>query len=471
MNNMDVTIITGNKSFQTKYETIKNVPGFVNNLDSNNTIITQIPKKYVKIILNYLRGYEVTETCDIYHYMYLLNMDIQKENYVKINIGGKIFYLDKNFLISKLEYFEKLFLFHNSLDPDYSSIVIDRCYELFEQVIKYIEKEKQIYFEVEPKINTNLQNELNFYGEKLPKIVKKFINFDHFNFIKNPGDNFYYIKYPITTYKYLSSTNDYNMYSISSVYYNTYNLSISGHKYIKILLELDNKIKKSEVVNYIKILENYNEVTYYYKYDKINNLLLICLEFNNNPDPIFHIQINKIIIIKKFYYLVKYFINDKVTIKNTFYGTIKPAYFKYPIKFGSVTEPINILEINMTDLLVPKFFNPKKSNYSLKYLLDICKTGKDFIFSFDIKCKNIKIYFVEIYNSEEIILRTSVSKIITGSKIKYIVNDFYNKKLKLNLHFDSSSINNSIKIYFKKPSHGKLIINTIFENLVPKFNS
>nr|AEX63141.1 putative BTB_POZ domain-containing protein [Moumouvirus Monve] len=361
---MDVTIITGNEFFQTKYDTIKDVPGFINNLNSNNNIIISIPDKYVKLILNYLRGYEIDESGDVYHYMHLLEIDIQKENHVKINIGGKIFYLDKNFLMSKFEYFERFFKYHNILDPDYSSIVIDRCYDLFKKVINHTQNENEIYLENEPEININLQNEFNFYGKKPAKVIKKLIYYDRVCIIKNPHDNFYYVNNPIDISQYSLNTDEYNVYDVSTIHYN-YNDYHNNpwdtkYKYFKFLFKLNNRIKKSEIFNYVKLFKNNHEISYCYKYDKINNLLLIWQQFDVDIIPSFKLHINKTLNINKFYFFKKYFLDEKIIIKNTHYGKIQPIYFKYPITFGSENEPVDILKINIKDLIKSQFFNTKK---------------------------------------------------------------------------------------------------------------
>ncbi|QGR53703.1 btb/poz domain-containing protein [Moumouvirus maliensis] len=464
---MDVTIIAGNDYFQTKYETIKNVPGFVNNLTDNN-IITRIPTEYIKNILNYLRGYEITESPDIYYYMNLLGIEIQKENHVKINIGGRIFYLDKNFLTSKFEYFEKLFKYHNDLDPDYSSIVIDRCYDLFKKVIDHTQNEKEVYFEFIPKINISLQNELNFYGKKPVKVVKKFINLNYFRIIKKPSDNFYYVNYKINFSQYLSSDDNYNIYNIPNEFlYNGSRKYNDGFKTVKIIFELETKIKKNEISNYFKIPSNVLDKFYY---DKQNNLFLLELNYNESIIPILKIQVNKIISIKKSHYLVKYFINDYMYINEKYVGRIYPVLFKLPIKFGSENKPINMLIIKSSDLINPQFFNIKKNNHSIETLSGILKINH-LILDLCLICKNVEIEFVEIKIGDKIILRSSVSKIIKESKIYYNISDLFNKKLNLFLHLGCGNWGREILIYFKKPSYGKLTVKTFLQAFEPKLNS
>uniref|UniRef100_A0A6G6ABS8 BTb family protein n=1 Tax=Borely moumouvirus TaxID=2712067 RepID=A0A6G6ABS8_9VIRU len=460
---MDVTIIAGNDYFQTKYEIIKNVPGFVNNL-TDNSIITTIPTEYIKIILNYLRGYEISENPNIYHYMNLLGIEIQKENHVKINIGGRIFYLDKNFLTSKFEYFEKLFKYHNDLDPDYSSIVIDRCYDLFKKVIDHTQNEKEVYFEFIPEINISLQNELNYYGKKPVKVVKKFINFNYFRIIKKPSDNFYYVNYKVNFSQYLSNDDNYNIYNIpNEFFYDGSRKYNDGFKTVRIIFELETKIKKNETSNYFKIPSNVLDKFYY---DKQNNLLLLELNYNENVVTILKIQVSKIVSIKKYYYLVKYFMNDYVCINNVNYWRMKPVLFKLPIKFGSEKEPISMLKINSEDLINPQFFYVKKNNQRIETLSEILKL-KHLILDLCLICKNVEIEFVEIKINDKIILRSSVSKIMKESKIYYNISDLFNKKLNLFLHLGDGNWGREILIYFKKPSHGKLIVKTFLQAFEP----
>lgn len=160
--NQTITIQTPQGFIQTKYSTIQNTQ-LVDLIDSKYQINIDILLPNMITIINYLRGYNVDlkqVSCDAKR---LDLLDIHDT--VLINIGGKIYCLEKQFLVSNFKFFESFFEWNKDSDPDYSEHMIDRCYMVFDDILNHVMN------------NTELKNpfsndELNFYICKRPLISK-----------------------------------------------------------------------------------------------------------------------------------------------------------------------------------------------------------------------------------------------------------------------------------------------------------
>lgn len=102
-----------------------------------NTFETTENKAVITDIINIMRGYQYAK--------FLTEISCSKlacklglTNCVIINIGNKEMIILKNRLTDNFEYFEKLFSHYESLDPDYSEIVIDRSPDIFMYIIEHI---------------------------------------------------------------------------------------------------------------------------------------------------------------------------------------------------------------------------------------------------------------------------------------------------------------------------------------------
>ncbi|BCS83642.1 BTB/POZ domain protein [Cotonvirus japonicus] len=135
-----ITIKTKGSDLQTKFSTIKDCQALLNLLNMDNKTII-IDKSYDEVdnLLNYLRGnYNEHFLARNAHNFRQLGIEIIKDDYVFINIGGKILYLCKTYLENKFGYFEKFFENYTKFHPDYSAIMIDRSPKLFERILNLI---------------------------------------------------------------------------------------------------------------------------------------------------------------------------------------------------------------------------------------------------------------------------------------------------------------------------------------------
>nr|URM61858.1 ankyrin repeat domain containing protein [Mimivirus sp.] len=162
-NNPIITLKTLNGDIQTKHSTIEYCTGLLELLDKNTNIITINHSHYfVDNLLNYLRGNGDEKYLLKYAYdLKNLGIEMTKENYVFINIGGKIIYISKILLTTYFEYFEIFFENYAQYDPDYSKILIDKSSILFDEIIRNLSSD----------LNKNIQfqREISFYGPKKSK--------------------------------------------------------------------------------------------------------------------------------------------------------------------------------------------------------------------------------------------------------------------------------------------------------------
>nr|WBF71050.1 putative BTB/POZ domain-containing protein [Megavirus caiporensis] len=427
--NSTITIITYNGRTQTNLDTIKKCDKLVSMIN-NNTIYLDIDINNMKKILNYLRGYDIN--CSIKHIAYdskCLGINLELPNHVYVNISGEIYYLEKNLLVAKLEYFEKFFEYNHSLEPDYSSIVIDRCPDIFDDVLQYIQQEKPLYLKVKPKINSSLSNELDFYMKKPVQILPVIFNLSGFYYYEN---NF--ISY-LCEKILLSDANDNNLF-----------FNISPKKfYPKIIFELDTLDNINENDLYSKISAKH---AYSLSYDKIHKLVYIYLIIGGFTRGEIQINIDKSIRIKNnclygYYDLTKLEPSNMVS-DDYFY---KELYFKKQLSVNCLDNPTNMFEINFNNIF-------RCENIRKNLMLgteDLDRLLSNYAYKFDIKIitkKNIKINFVEIKHDNKIIYRSNVTTYwvddLNHSTIKYVEN----KKLDLKFFLSQKNRNDNMIIYF-----------------------
>jgi len=174
--NLAITIYATNGKLQTTYNTIKMNSELVKLLDTEtNTIHTDISIYNLKKIINYLRGYySINKLRTIPSDALKLGIPIEINGYVYLNIGGKLHYLPKNILILQFEYFELFFKYNEHLHPDYSSILIDRCCDIFDTIYKNTINGKKLSL-----LNDTEKQELKYYGLKK---ISYFINNNIFKY-------------------------------------------------------------------------------------------------------------------------------------------------------------------------------------------------------------------------------------------------------------------------------------------------
>ena len=155
--NTIITIHTSGDILQTTFDTIKQNDKLMELLDqSKKTINVDIDHQSMVSVLNYLRGYKIDLIKEAPEAARKLDMIQDGSNEIRINIGGKIKFLSKEYLCSKFEYFELLFKYNSQLDPDYSNILIDRCYIMFDKMMTSIEKNRRV--------SDDIYDEFLFYG-------------------------------------------------------------------------------------------------------------------------------------------------------------------------------------------------------------------------------------------------------------------------------------------------------------------
>lgn len=165
-----ITIKTLSKQFQTRYSTIETCSVLTKLIDKSTNCITELANdEFIEVLLNYLRNnYNEEDLIKFANDFKLLGIKIEMDGYVFVNIGGKIFFLSKNFLTHNFNYFENFFKNYQQYNPDYSAILIDRSNNLFEKVIKI------------PYSNLHLckqiVTELEFYNINYPHNFFKFGN-------------------------------------------------------------------------------------------------------------------------------------------------------------------------------------------------------------------------------------------------------------------------------------------------------
>ncbi|AKI79838.1 BTB domain-containing protein [Acanthamoeba polyphaga mimivirus] len=181
-----ITIKTLSKQFQTRYSTIETCNELTKLIDKSTNCITRLMNdEFIEVLLNYLRNnYKEEDLIKFANDFKLLGIEIEMDGYVFVNIGGKIFFLSKNFLTHNFDYFNIFFKNYQQYHPDYSAILIDRSNSLFEKIIKI------------PHSNFNLCKqiitELEFYNINYPY---NFFEFGNKEYVRKERYSFAYICY------------------------------------------------------------------------------------------------------------------------------------------------------------------------------------------------------------------------------------------------------------------------------------
>lgn len=161
---MDIITINANGIFcQTTLCTIQKCTKLVELLNSETNIINvDMSMDCFKIILNFLRGYhDQTFLRKIPAEAKKLGLLLEDNEHVFINVGGRIFYPNKNKLESNFKFFKEMFEKHTESDLSY--ILIDRSPDIFKLLLEYIDswlRRQKILTRIEPMLLKDLQ----YYG-------------------------------------------------------------------------------------------------------------------------------------------------------------------------------------------------------------------------------------------------------------------------------------------------------------------
>ncbi|AGF85631.1 hypothetical protein QJ854_gp151 [Moumouvirus goulette] len=221
--NTIIKIKTTGGILQTYFQTIKLCQPLIDKIE-NNIITVDIEYRIMSTFINYLRGvFKIEKLYKIAYELKNIGIEFEMEGYVYINIGGKIFCLDKIQLENKFSYFEIFFRRYESLHPDYTSILIDRCPILFKLILNYhiykIIKTRPLYIDEDEKhfcINTfssknvdfkNITHiESNMFSGKIYELINKQIDhgnvftFEEYETKYNPLIFFYVEKIQVLDY-------------------------------------------------------------------------------------------------------------------------------------------------------------------------------------------------------------------------------------------------------------------------------
>nr|WBF71101.1 putative BTB/POZ domain-containing protein [Megavirus caiporensis] len=181
--NATITIYARDYPIQTSYSTIKNNTKLVD-LIKDRIIKTHLKPDKIRLIINYLRGYNVNLLDLAIDAKYLGINIINKVGYVYINIGGKFFWLSKKNLINRFKYFESFFRYNDRESDDYLDILIDRCPKLFKYIWYNIENDT---LKLELETDDNIKYELEYYMY-IPCNSKFFNNYSLLNYFTHKGN-------------------------------------------------------------------------------------------------------------------------------------------------------------------------------------------------------------------------------------------------------------------------------------------
>lgn len=174
-----ITIISNDQIYQTTRGTIsKN--NYLKEKINDSKIQLNMPSKSVNIILNYLRdGVLPNDIVDVENDLKICGIvydtNVNSIDLVSINVGGKLFSVDKLMLQKKLEYFNKFFQYNTKHYPDYTSILIDRCFHKFEKFMDHLKN---------PWVHTlddEIKLELDYYISNVNFIIDEFIDINYFS--------------------------------------------------------------------------------------------------------------------------------------------------------------------------------------------------------------------------------------------------------------------------------------------------
>ncbi|AEQ60881.1 hypothetical protein [Acanthamoeba polyphaga mimivirus] len=468
------TVYTTDGHFQMTYQTIKENDFFKNIFEIVDSICVRMNSVEFEYVAQYLRK-EIPKDILINFAYVVKNFGIDFENIVYFNIGGKIFSFEKDFVTKKFKYFERFIVNYPGLGPDYTSILIDKSYNKFQQVLDFVKNQKC-------PINNDLEIELEYYGWIPNKNIKEFIDISHFNFIHEGYESFVnhldQPKYVVSKHSVIND-GDKNIYQA--------NIHTMGH--VIIVLCLKNNIKKADLLSKIHVCfqkenekvpgeENYRSLTNYHLLRKNKHQIIIrevlSSQYGDFTTYNFNMKISKDLEIDsiKFYCINNGNIRDYYDIPN-----------KKIIEYGK-DESMDKINIKLRDLI----FSVENSKFSCNYLLNRGINKKivmDYIFKkdgyvidyllFEIPTE-IEVSHIELKSRDEIICVSKLEEITlvpplnrypnTGSRKivpvlsnrptkLYRINKLYNKKLNVNFLL-SREMFCEIVIVLKEPSSGWL---------------
>ncbi|AGF84893.1 hypothetical protein QJ854_gp889 [Moumouvirus goulette] len=486
-----ITIITNDQTYQTTRKTLEKSNYLINKI-CDNTIKINMSSKNFDIILNYLRDNILPEDIsdvenDLKVCGIIYDEDVDSKNIVNINVGGKIFNVDKEFLKSKLEYFVKFFYYNEKHDPDYTSIFIDRCFNKFQQVINHLENPWKY------PLTEDIKCELSFYMSNVDTEVEEFMDIDKFSYFQL-GCHKYNNK---SASWQLICKNDIGLFFGEQLFPNDrkfkrdgpFMANISGNtKYVVIQFDPDVDYK-SVKSGFIIVGDEYTGVSKFC----IRNLLLkniAIIDYENHmmgilyDPPLYNSNIGcnvrlylplniKIKSLNSYIYknidvhhdgfgFIESTISDKYTINNlnnaiiiefNVSNIIQHNNSKYPYLFSDKFN-VGVSKIDV-DNNPYGVINYNKSEYNT------------FIFSIlDIKKRSdMLISHIELLKDDELI---GISKVIQDGD-NYRINKLYNDTLGLKCLL-SNHDNITFKIFLIKPISGKVCINYTYHCFKPLKN-
>lgn len=414
-----INIYCADKFFQTTYSTIKNC-NFLTNKLIDNEIKLDVDPNHIEYLLNFLRGYLLDESC-MEEIGYMIDI---LPNHITINIGGKYYYLDGDFLCEYLEYFKVFTEYNKHLDPDYSSVLIDRSYLMFDKILEYIQKptNTELYDVIKQELEYYLFKKQSSELSGLP--TSKII---HYEFIK------YITKKTKTGNIVYESTHENNYYC------NSKNLP---HENMIILMKLDKLDVEQLLHNIISFKKNYSDNTkqeditiskLFQKkiavHDKINNIILMDINLNDKD------------VIMDFNYFNNgsFYMFRPINLFNS-----KKTFFKkfYDRACQTITcrHNVDMVKINITNFIEKITHNREKCVYLFDKIV------------FVILDHNVSINYVELVSSDFGNLTTSEISPSKNNPNKFMIETLQtaNKNIRFNISVDEihGYSKNYLKIFY-----------------------
>ncbi|AGC02407.1 BTB family protein [Acanthamoeba polyphaga moumouvirus] len=397
-------------------------------------LVLDLPSETVLIILNYLRTLYLPSNIENIRSILQEYHILEKNTFIDINIGGIIYTVDKDLLVCNLKYFENFFNYH--IVTDYSNLLIDRCPELFAEVLAFIKNPNNY------EITDQLKLELDYYQYNHDLSFDEFLDISKIkiiNFNINHNDP----KIPIK-YRYGMQKNDLKFNVIHTDLYTIYE-KINNVEKISVLIFVVDDIK---YIKDIGININFASYQYYLNYDHLLTLGivsidkkngLICLYLEKIKSGFYSIYISNDIIIKN---VIPFAEKDSLYCNNILYKLVDksgPLFnFTYKIKYKednkfifTVDEILNDINAKFPAINLGKYYK-----YTTKGNNEFCAHKKiNCIFDIKLKVKNSEdndIYRVDLLEDKTLIASSSVKK----ENDYYLINFMENKNIGAEYHLD-----------------------------------
>ncbi len=416
-----INIYCADKFFQTTYSTIKKC-NFLTSKLIDNEIRLNIDPIHIEYLLNYLRGYLLDELC-MEKIGYMIDV---LPNHITINVGGKYYYLDRDFLCEYLEYFKVFTEYNKHLDPDYSSVLIDRSYVMFDKILEYnqkstnielynfIKQELEFYlFKKEHLTNNQISSETKRQSIELSELpISKITNYEFIKYITKKT------KTGNIVYKSIHENH----------YYHYCNSKILTHENTIILIKLNGSNIEQLLHNIVSFKRDYCDHTkqeditiskLFQKkiavHDKSNNLIIMDIELNDKDITIDFNYFND----------GSVYIFHPINLINS-----EKTFFKKICKRVCQTitcrHNINMVKINITDFIEKITCNREKCVYIFDKIY------------FVIPDHNVSINYVELISSDFGNLTTSELLPSKTNPIKFMIKTLQtaNKNIRFNICVD-----------------------------------